>query len=236
MNYVIKKKLSDIIKFVRRKVYKRSWVNLRNVNPISDDFGWSRGKPIDRFYIEKFLNTNKSKIYGDCGEVSEKKYLNLYKNDLIKSAKIFDVNLENKSADIYGDLADFKQLPENLFDCFICTQVLNFIFDFSSAIIGLHKILKPGGHLLLTVAGPTSHISKYDNTRWGDYWRFTGSSSLKSFEKVFGKGNVKVETYGNVLTSTAMMQGLSSNELTKDEVNYKDTSYPLIITVIAKKI
>ena len=36
-----------------------------------------------------------------------------------------------QSADIYGDLADFKQLPANLFDCFICTQVLNFIFDFS---------------------------------------------------------------------------------------------------------
>jgi hypothetical protein len=32
------------------------------------------------------------------------------------------------------------------------------------------------------------------------------------------------------------MQGLSSNELTKDELNYKDTSYPLVITVIAKKI
>ena len=62
MNYVIKKKLSDIIKFVRRKVYKRSWVNLRNVNPISDDFGWSRGKPIDRFYIEKFL-TNIFSLY-----------------------------------------------------------------------------------------------------------------------------------------------------------------------------
>ena len=236
MNFEIKKKFSNTIKFLRRKVYQTNWVNLRNVNPISDDFGWSRGKPIDRFYIEKFLNTNRSKINGDCGEISERKYLNLYKNDLIKSAKIFDINLENKSADIYGDLADLKQLHENLFDCFVCTQVLNFIFDYSSAIIGLHKILKPGGYLLLTVAGPTVHISKYDDIKWGDYWRFTETSALKSFEKVFGKGNVKVEAYGNVLTSTAMMQGLSSNELTKDELNYKDTSYPSVITVIAKKI
>ena len=62
MNFEIKKKFSNTIKFLRRKVYKTNWVNLRNVNPISDDFGWSRGKPIDRFYIEKFLNTNRSKI------------------------------------------------------------------------------------------------------------------------------------------------------------------------------
>jgi len=236
MNLSLVKKFSNLIKFFKRKSKKINLNSLHNIKPISKDFGWSRGKPIDRFYIEKFLSKNKKLIKGDCGEISETRYLDMYNNDLIKTTKIFDIDLTNKSADIHGDLEDINNIPEKIFDCFISTQVLNFIYNYSIAIDNLHKMLKPEGALLLTVSGPSTHISEYDMSRWGDYWRFTEQSVLKAFEKTFGQNNVEVKCYGNVLAATYMLQGISSEELTKDEINYYDPIYPMLITVVAKKI
>jgi hypothetical protein len=236
MNIFILKKLSNLIKFFKRKFMKTNWNNLRKTKPISNDYGWSRGKPIDRFYIEKFLDTNKKLIKGACGEISEARYFKKYDNNLVTSFKIFDIDASNKLAEIHGNLEDISKIPEKVFDCFICTQVLNFIYDFSTSVESLHKMLKPEGVLLLTVAGPSSHISEYDMLRWGDYWRFTEQSILKVCEKAFGENNVEVKSYGNVLTATSMLQGISSEELTNDEINYYDPIYPILITVVAKKI
>jgi SAM-dependent methyltransferase len=236
MNISIFKKLSKLMKFFKRKFMKTNWNNLRKTKPISNDYGWSRGKPIDRFYIEKFLDTNKKLIKGACGEISEARYFKKYNNNLVTSFKIFDIDASNKLAEIHGNLEDINKIPEKVFDCFICTQVLNFIYDFSTSVESLHKMLKPEGVLLLTVAGPSSHISEYDMLRWGDYWRFTEQSILKVCEKTFGENNVEVKSYGNVLTATSMLQGISSEELTNDEINYYDPIYPILITVVAKKI
>lgn len=71
--------------------------------------------------------------------------------------------------------------------------------------------------------------------RWGDYWRFTDLSIKKAFEEVFGEGNVDVETYGNVLATTAFLQGISAEELTKKELFYKDKDYLMTITIKAVK-
>jgi hypothetical protein len=71
--------------------------------------------------------------------------------------------------------------------------------------------------------------------RWGDYWRFTSLSLRLLFEKSFGAGNVEVQTQGNVLTATAMLHGLSTDELREDEINYRDPDYEVMITVRAVK-
>ena len=148
MNISIFKKLSKLMKFFKRKFMKTNWNNLRKTKPISNDYGWSRGKPIDRFYIEKFLDTNKKLIKGACGEISEARYFKKYNNNLVTSFKIFDIDASNKLAEIHGNLEDINKIPEKVFDCFICTQVLNFIYDFSTSVESLHKMLKPEGVLL----------------------------------------------------------------------------------------
>ena len=71
--------------------------------------------------------------------------------------------------------------------------------------------------------------------RWGDYWRFTDLSIINAFEEVFCTDNVEVETFGNVLATTAFLQGISAEELTKDELFYKDKEYQMIITIKATK-
>jgi len=141
---------------------------------------------------------------------------------------------DNPKATIIGDLTNVSTLPKNKIDCFILTQTLNFIYDFKSAIKGTYSILKPGGVAIAIVAG-ISQISRYDMDRWGDYWRFTDLSMKKSFEEVFGIGNVEVETYGNVLAATAFLQGICAEELTEKELFYQDKDYQVTIAIRAKK-
>ena len=220
-------------KIITRLLKKPNWHNLRNLEPISRVFAFDRGTPIDRIYIEDFLEKNKDLVRGVTCEIADNTYSKKYGSN-IEKFEILHYTNDNKDATIIGDLTNLATIPQCKVDCFILTQTLNFIYDFKSAIAGLHYMLKDGGVGLITVAG-ISQISRYDMDRWGDYWRFTDLSIKKAFEEIFGEGNVDVETYGNVLATTAFLQGISAEELTKKELFYKDKDYQMTITIKAVK-
>jgi SAM-dependent methyltransferase len=223
----------SLIKYLKRNMKNVIWGNLRNIEPISQKFGLDRGRPVDRYYIEKFLSNNRSLIKGKILEVAEDTYSKKYGYG-IESIDILHFDKSNKKATIIGDLAKTDTLPEDTFDCFICTQTLNFIYDFNAAIRGIKKVLKPGGHSLITLAG-LCQISRYDMDRWGDYWRFTTYSATKIFEEIFGGKNITVNSYGNVLSAVSLLEGISAEEITNDELDHKDENYQVVITVLARK-
>ena len=230
---MIKKIVKKPIQIVNKFLKKTNWYNLRSTEKMSKIFGLDRGQPIDRYYIEKFLLENKQLIKGVVLEIAENTYSKKYGNDVSKY-EILHKTADNTKATIIGDLTKLETLPKSKIDCFICTQTFNFIYNFQDAIRGSYYLLKNNGVILATVAG-ISQISKYDMDRWGDYWRFTTLSIEKSFADVFGAENVNVDFYGNILTSIAFLEGLASDELTNDELNYKDENYQLILTIIATK-
>ena len=223
----------NVLDFLLKPVKSVKWHNLRSKTPVSSIFGLDRGTPIDRVYIEHFLKSNEDSIRGVCCEIADNTYTKKFGNN-VDQYEILHYNNENKKATIVGDLSDLDSVPHNIIDCFILTQTLNFIYDFKSAIKGLHAMLKKDGVALITVAG-ISQISRYDYERWGDFWRFTDLSILKAFEEVFEKGNVEVECYGNVLSSIAFLEGISAEELKHDELFFKDRNYQLLITIKAIK-
>ena len=100
-----------------------------------------------------------------------------------------------------------------------------FIFDVHKAIHTIHRVLKPGGVLLMTLAGVSHQISREDMERWGDYWRFTSLSARRLCESVFPSANVIVETHGNVLAAIAFLHGLAREELSQKELDTKDPDY-----------
>ncbi len=226
--------LNRIKKIWNKKFNQVNWHNLKSIQPVSKVFGLDRGIPIDRYYIEKFLDQNKNYIKGKVLEIAESTYSKKFDNG-ISSFEILHVDDSNKKATIIGDLTKIETLPSNQIDCFICTQTLNFIYNFHDAIKGMHHLLKPGGVVLATLAG-ISQISRYDMDRWGDYWRFTTLSAQKIFSEVFGKENIKIDFNGNVLSSISFLEGLAVNELSKEELDFKDPDYQMLITVFAKKI
>lgn len=221
-----------MIKFLKRHFNKVKWYDLRKLDPISNIFGFDRGTPIDRIYIEDFLSKNSDNIRGVVCEIADSTYSRKFGNNVTKF-EVFDF-LDNECATIVGDLSQVSNLPDQVVDCFIVTQTLNFIYDFQSAIEGLHKVLKTEGVALVTVAG-ISQVSRYDMDRWGDYWRFTDLSIKKAFSAVFGEENVIVDTYGNVLTATSFLHGISSEELSQNELFTRDKDYQVTITIKAVK-
>jgi SAM-dependent methyltransferase len=210
------------------------WDYLRRLTPVSSNFGFDRGQPIDRYYIESFLEKYRNDIHGDVMEIGDPSYTKKFGGDRVNCSHVLHVEPGNPLATLIGDLASGKGIPEAAFDCIILPQTLLVIFDFQAAIVNIFRSLKPGGILLATFPG-ISRISRYDMDRWGDYWRFTDASAGRLFGNVFGKENVVIETYGNVYVACAFLYGLAAHELKKDEMAYHDPDYQVLISVRALK-
>lgn len=209
--------------------------SLRRLTPVSRQFGWDRGGlPVDRYYIERFLQSHAADIAGRVLEARDDAYTRRFGGANVTRADVLHPTAGNPKATIVADLTCGDPIPGDAFDCIVLTQVLPFIPDVPAAVSTLHRILRPGGIALVTVPG-ISQIVRYDMDRWGDYWRFTSLSARRLFEAAFPGGEVQVEAHGNVLVATAFLQGLSTNDLRGDELDYRDPDYEVLITVRAVK-
>lgn len=210
------------------------WGNLRRLEPVSRIFGLDRGLCIDRYYIENFLAQHAGDIQGRVLELADNDYTLKFGGEKVTRSDILHMTPDNPRATIVADLAAANTIPSETFDCIICTQTLQFIFDVRAAIKTLHRILKPKGTLLATFPG-ISQISRYDMERWGDYWRFTTLSARRLFEETFPPVHVRVEAYGNVLAGIAFLHGIAAGELSPKELMFRDPDYEVLITVKAAK-
>jgi len=201
--------------------------------PLSRVFGLDRGQPIDRHYIERFLARQAVHIRGRVLEVGDDRYTWQFGGDQVEESVVLKPLPDDDPATLAGDLTDPASLPEAAFDCFICTQTLNFVYALPEAARSCHRLLRPGGVLLATVAG-ISQISRYDQERWGDYWRFTPRSLEALLAPEFGP--VTVRAHGNVLAATALLQGLAVEDLPESSLlDDEDPDYPVIITAVARR-
>jgi SAM-dependent methyltransferase len=203
--------------------------------PISRDWGFCRGLPVDRYYIEQFLSAHAGDIMGHVLEIKDDNYTVKYGGDRVTTSDVLHKSEGNPKATIVADLACAPELLADTFDCIVCTQTLQFIYDLKAAISTLHRILKPGGVLLVTIPG-ISQISRYDMDRWGEYWRFTSLSASMLFADAFSVSGVTVQAYGNVLSAISLLHGLASEELCKEELDSIDPAYEVLIAVRAVKL
>jgi len=58
---------------------------------------------------------------------------------------------------------------------------------------------------------------------------------LQLFGRVFGPEQVSVAGFGNVLTATAFLMGLSVEELTEAELDQRNPIFSAVVTVRAAK-
>jgi SAM-dependent methyltransferase len=188
------------------------WGDLRRTSPVSDVFGFDRGTPIDRYYIEAFLQANASAIRGRVLEIGDRTYTERFGGDAVTASDVLHVTGDSPDATIVADLTHAPEIADGTFDCVIITQTLQFTYDMEATVAELHRILAPGGVVLCTVPG-ISQISRYDMDRWGDYWRFTNASVYRLLGEAFSPEQVEVEAYGNVLTALCFMHGLSAEDL-----------------------
>jgi len=207
--------------------------SLRRVTPISRVFGFDRGQPIDRYYIERFLADHAHDIRGRVLEIGDNVYTGQFGGSRVTISDVLHVVEGNPKATLVGDLTCADHIPSDTFDCVILTQTLQFIYDVRAAIGTLYRILKPGGVLLATIPG----ISQKSQDEWSKNWcwGFSTLSVERLFKETFPAAQVDVQAHGNVLASIALLHGLAVEELRQEELDYHDPDYELLITVSAVK-
>jgi SAM-dependent methyltransferase len=203
--------------------------------PVSERWGFDRGQPIDRFYIERFLERNSADVRGDVLEFMSDTYTVRFGAGRVSRSDVLEVVEGNPRATIVADLTRPDDLAPELFDCIICTQVLQMIFEVRSAVRQLHRLLRPGGVLLVTGSGISKVGRHLGVDPWGEYWHFTTQSLTALLRESFVHDNVAVDGYGNVLAASAFLYGVAAHELPDGALAREDPDFAVIVAARAVK-
>jgi len=221
-------------RWVRRAILKNKtlYFLLSSPKPLSDWYGFDRGTPLDRFYIESFLEKHQAHIQGICLELQDDTYTKRFGQARATKSDVLDINKNNKKATIIADLRNMTKTPPDSYDCIILTQVLQFIDLPSKALGECWRILKPGGVLLTTLPS----ISRIDCQSGieEDYWRFTKAGAKVIFSTQDWK-QLQIESHGNCRSGLYFLAGVSKEEASSYSLNSHDENFPLIISVFAQK-
>lgn len=201
------------------------------VQPVSLWWGYDRGTPIGRFFIDEFIGRHRGDIRGAVLEIKNRRYTGLFGGGVTRS-DVLDIDPDNPEATIITDLAAAVAIPSDSYDCFMLTETLQYIYDLKSAVFHAHRIIRPGGVLLVTVPA----ISPLDGELAGiEQWRFTVNSCRRLFGDAFGSENVEVEPRGNFRTCLAALSGMAKDELDPEILLEVSDMYAQWICVRARK-
>jgi SAM-dependent methyltransferase len=203
-----------------------------STTPLCLEFGYSRGTPIDRHYVEAFLDKHSADIGGRVLEIGDDTYSRRFGGKRISRQDVLHIQAGHPQATIIGDLADPGVLPQQTFDCIILTQTLHLIFDMATAVEQIHAALKPRGVALVTVPG----ISPIDRGAWKAswYWSLTDLALARLLSGPFDRQKLTISTHGNLYAATAFLHGAAVEEIETDKLAHFDPAYP--VTVAARAV
>jgi SAM-dependent methyltransferase len=223
------------LRAIRRETVSRKPKDLgglRRTTPFTT-WGAERGGSIPRAYIAEFLGQHEADIHGRVLEIASDRYASLF-GARVDQVDILDVHEDNEHATFIADLADAPSVPDNTYDCVIVTQVLSWIYDVRAGFRTAHRILAPDGVMLATTPG-LARQAPVEKKLFGEWWHFTAMSATRVAEETFGKGNVEVQTYGNVLAAAASLFGLGQDDLAPEELAIHDPAFEVVVAIRAVK-
>jgi peptidoglycan/xylan/chitin deacetylase (PgdA/CDA1 family) len=209
------------------------WGDLRRTDPISRDWGYERGMPLDRRYIDDFLAAHSSDVRGSVLEVQEDDFTRACGGARVTHSSVLDVDVANTRASILADLRCAPSIASERFDCIILTQTLHVIDDMAAALRECYRILKPGGVLLATVPSASRVCLEYGEH--GDFWRATPAGARALFRSAFTPSAISTSEFGNVLANVAFLYGLAASEISNEEFDVQDPYFPALTGIRARK-
>jgi SAM-dependent methyltransferase len=229
-------RLGKLLPFLGRRMPEEIWTpaighvklgDFSRTRPISSCFGFDRGKPIDRYYIEKFLADRTSDIRGRVLEIGDNSYTKQFGSTNVSKSDVLHVNASNPKATIVGDLSETGILAQAAFDCIILTQTLHLIYDMRRALANVARSLKPDGVLLITVPG----VSPVDRADWGYtwYWSLTELALAHLLVEIFDPRDFCTAKFGNVFAAVSFLHGLAVSEVPAAKLDVVDPAFPVVI-------
>lgn len=202
------------------------------VTPLARDWGFSRGTPVDRYYINAFLESCAEDVRGVVLDVQEPDNARRIGGDRITRVDVIDVEARNGRATVVADLRCAPNVPPASYDCIVLTQTLHLVDDMPAVVAECARMLRPGGVLLVTMPCASRLANDYGPAH--DHWRVTPAAARRLFIEQFG-ASVRVQAWGNVGISAAFLYGLAVHELAPSALDFHDPHYPLLVTVRAQK-
>lgn len=178
---------------------------------INEDFSTRRKlQDVGRWYVTRFvenvaksLPTGSSILDAGAGESVYKKHFSHCKYKAIDLA-VGESRWNYANLDYVGPLHDMP-IEDDVFDAVLCTQVLEHLEWPRESVKEMHRILKPGGKLYMTVPmAHSEHQIPYD------FFRYT-SYGLESICKHAGFHDIKINPFGGLWVRWAyeLPRGLS---------------------------
>jgi SAM-dependent methyltransferase len=218
-------RLTTVARVLMRGGELPQWGNLRRTEPFSDRFGFDRGTPIDRFYLERFLDAERAAIRGAVLEIQVSGHAKKFGREL---TRIDTLDISSQFSPTYHcDLADAGSIvPSGTYDCFLLPNTLQHLARVDQALVQALRVVKPGGVILASAAG-LLRLTAPDE----DYWRFSAAGWRHLAARVWPGCAVEVRAHGNCLAAVAALYGLAVEELTRDELELQDERFPVLTTI-----
>jgi len=87
-----------------RRLRRPVWLGtLGATRPLSGTWGFDRGTPVDRYYIERFLSEHREAIRGRVLEIKDSSYTREFGAGVVE-AEVLDIDASNPNATIVADL------------------------------------------------------------------------------------------------------------------------------------
>lgn len=196
----------------------------RSTEPLSRAWGYDRGTPVDRHYLDAFLEKHRGDVRGRVLDIGDDEAARRFASDALERVDVLHYEEGFPGATVIGDLETGEGIPHDTFDCVLLIETLNVLWDVRRAVQAAYDALAPGGVLLVTANGLSPK-----ELQWTDYWRLTDASMKRLLGERFGADNVTVEVFGNVLSATAYLYGAAAEELTARQLAHRDELYEVSV-------
>jgi len=219
---------------VRARVIERGlpavrWGNLRRTRPISESYGFDRGTPIDRFYLDRFLSAHAAAITGTVLEIQVNSYTKKFGRD-VRVSHTLDITPQFAPTHLCDLALADRLIPEATYDCVLLPNTLQHLRDLEPALKNAMRMLKPGGTLLASAAG----LARLTEPN-ADFWRCSAEGWRLIAARVWPGCEVEIDASGNCLAAVAGLHGIAVEELDAHELEYQDDRFPVLITICCRK-
>lgn len=201
--------------------------DLRRVAPFDPMFGFTRGTPIDRYYLDRFIEHIRPEVRGAVLEIGgSRANREKYRFDAAIEYRAMDVQ-RSPDVDLVGDAHDRGAIPPGTLDAIVIFNVLEHCARPWIVAENLHAWLRVGGKVFAMVPS----VQRVHG-RPKDYWR-PYPDGMEALFAHFARSRLFV--YGNPLTSLAATMGIAVEELSTDELDRVNAAYPVATCVVAEK-
>ena len=132
-----------------------------------------------------------------CGEMPYRPIFALHASEIVGLDAV-----ENPRAALRGPI-EAVPAPDQSFDVVLCAQVLEHVDDPAKGIAELHRVLRPGGRVLLSTHGTMVY-----HPNPVDLWRWTGAGLERLFRANGDWASVTVSAGAGTASTLAMLNGL----------------------------